>query len=389
MREVVKKKTEATAATEPLFGDDELERARRYHRPLYVARLADLALGLALLAMLAFGSPGDALYASVETLPWWLRALVFAALVATLSFLVRLPVSFWRGYLREKRWGFSTQSMGGWLSDRAKSLVVGVSLTTVSLFGLFALARAFPGAWPLVAAAGAAALVLFLSFLAPVVFEPLFNRYVPLRDRVLADELRELAERAGVPVRDVLVADASRRTTKQNAYVSGLGHTRRVVLWDTLLARSDPHEVRLVVAHELAHRRYRHVALGTLLGMAAVAFFVLALWLLLRDSRVLATAGAGDAADPRLAPLVLLVGEILELVALPFAAALSRRFERAADRFFLDLTGDADAFVSVHRSLARANLADLDPPRALYLLFFTHPTPPERIASARVWEARS
>src|SRR5204862_2530403 len=131
-----------------------------------------------------------------------------------------------------------------------------------------ALARAFPQAWPLVAAPGAAVIVLVLGLLAPVVLEPVFNRFAPLDDEALSADLRALADRAGVPIRDVLVADASRRTSKENAYVSGLGRTRRVVLYDTLLGRADPPQLRLVVAHELGHRRARHVAKGTLLAMA-------------------------------------------------------------------------------------------------------------------------
>lgn len=212
-----------------------------------------------------------------------------------------------------------------------------------------------------------------LSFLAPVVLEPIFNRFRPVDDPVLAGDLRRLAERAGVPVRDVLVADASRRTRKHNAYVSGLGRTRRVVVYDTLLQRDDTRELRVVVAHELGHRRLRHVAQGTVLAVAGAVVAVVVLWAVLGER----------AADPREAPFVLLVASWLELAAAPAAAALSRRWEREADRFSLELTGDPGGFEGAFRSLARANLLDLDPPRALYLLLFTHPTPPERIAMAR------
>jgi STE24 endopeptidase len=172
-----------------------------------------------------------------------------------------------------------------------------------------------------------------------------------------------------VPVREVLVADASRRTRKLNAYVSGIGATRRVVLFDTLLERAPPSELELVVAHELGHRRARHVAKGTALAMLGAAVATLAVWALVPDPR-----------DPGIAPLVLLIGLGLEVVSLPFGAALSRRFEREADRFSLELTRDPDAYRSLHRELALANLADLDPPRLVYLLVFTHPTAPERLA---------
>jgi STE24 endopeptidase len=351
-----------------------VERARRYHRPLYVALLADAVLGFALLAALAF--PGEWLYRPFEPWPWAVRTVAYTAVVLLLLAVLRLPLSFWRGYVYERRWGFSTQTFRGWLVDRAKALAVSVALTSAALLGLVAVARWLPRTWPLVAAPGAALLVLALGLLAPVLLEPLFNRFARLADPELAAELRALAERAEVPVREVLVADASRRTRKSNAYVSGLGRTRRVVLYDTLLARADPRQIRLVVAHELGHRRARHVAKATVLAMAGAAAAVVVWWAIGRD-----------AGDPRSIPLLLLVVGVLELLALPLSSAVSRRWEWQADRFSLELTRDRDAFERAHRELATANLADLAPPRAVYLLLFTHPTPPERIAAADRWSA--
>jgi STE24 endopeptidase len=139
-----------------------------------------------------------------------------------------------------------------------------------------------------------------------------------------------------------------------------------------------------VVAHELGHRRYRHVAVGTLLGMAGAAAGVLVLWGVLSWGGLVSAAGASGPGDPRVVPLVVLVLWLLELGALPFETWLSRRWERAADRFALDLTGDGEALEQMHRRLALANLADLDPPPLLYKLLFTHPTPPERVAAARL-----
>ncbi len=241
------------------------------------------------------------------------------------------------------------------------------------LVGLVALGRWFPDWWAVAAAGAGALFVLFVSFLAPLVIEPIFNRFQPLDDETLARELRDLADRAGAPVRDVLVADASRRTKKVNAYVSGVGGTRRVVLFDTLLQQSSPAGVKLVVAHELGHRRARHVLKATLLAMASIATFVLFLWVVV---------GTPEATE---IPLVLLLAAALRLIALPIGTAVSRNWERTADRFALDLTGDETVFEDTFRTLALANLSDLDPPRALYYALFSHPTVPERIAFGRRW----
>jgi STE24 endopeptidase len=199
----------------------------------------------------------------------------------------------------------------------------------------------------------------------------------------------------------VLVADASRRTTKVNAYVSGIGRTRRVVVFDTLVAMAgsaageagdarpedrcaagaagaaDPAAVEVVVAHELGHRRDGHVAKLTLLAMAGAVVAVLVLWAVL-GTRV---------ADPRTLPEALLLLLGLELAALAPGAWLSRRFERAADRWSLELTEKPEAFGRAHLELARRNLSDLEPPRIVYLLLFSHPTPPERLALGRAWSA--
>jgi STE24 endopeptidase len=303
--------------------------------------------------------------------------IVLTGLVVLATMLAGLGLSIWR-FRHERRWGFSTQTVGGWIADRVKTLAIGIALTSIAFLGLVGAARAFPRWWPLVAALGAAALVALLTFVAPVVLEPVFNRFRPLQDERLADELCLLADRAGVPVRDVLVADASRRTRKHNAYVSGLGRTRRVVLWDTLLDWTAEPELKVVVAHELAHRRLRHMAWFTVLGMAGAAGAVLVLW-----------AVGADVDDPGVVPLAMFLFTALELAGLPLGAALSRRFERSADRFSLDLTADPAAYERLHADLARENVADLDPPRAYHLAFHGHPTPPERIAAGRAWKGRA
>jgi len=355
------------------FSQEEVERAARYHRPLYASLAAGLALSAAVYAVLAW--PGRGLFGSISGLGWAGAAAAWGAIVVAAVDLARLPLGFWSGFLRERRWGFSTQSLGGWLADQAKGLAVSLALAAGAWTAVVGLARALPGWWPAAAAAALALAVLFLSFLAPVVLEPLFNRFRPLEDERLAGELRALAERSGVPVRNVLVADASRRTTKVNAYVSGLGGTRRVVLYDTLLAAAGEPEVKLIVAHELGHRRDRHVAKATLLAMAGAAAAVVLLW----------AALGTKAASPRELPLVLLLFLALELLVLPAGAALSRCWERAADRCSLELTGDAGTFERAMLRLARTNLSDLAPPRLVYLLLISHPTPRERLAFARAW----
>jgi Zn-dependent protease with chaperone function len=352
------------------FSAEQVARARSYHLPLYWSAAFELTLAIAFLAALAWSAAGTVL--DPASLPWWARTLAYASMIIVLFAALRTPLAFWRGYVRERRFGFSTQTSGGWLIDRLKAVGIDLVLVPPLLLALVALARVLPGWW--VAPAGAAfAFVLFLfSFLAPVLLAPLFNRFMPLDEEPLRTELHTLARVAGVPVEAVLIEDTSRRTRKANAYVTGLGRTRRLVVSDTLLADASPREIHVVVAHELGHRRMHHVLLGTLLSLAGVIITTIVLWALL---------GTG-VADPHRLPLLLLIPLGLTLATGPAVNALSRGWEQKADRFALELTGDRAAYEQTFRRLAASNLSDLDPPKLVYLLLFTHPTPPQRLAAA-------
>jgi STE24 endopeptidase len=365
------------------FTAEEIERARRYHRPARRVGLASAFLSLVVVVLLAFTGAGTGLF---DDLPRWAFALSYTGLVVLAGALVRFPFSLWRGHVHERRWGFATRGFRSWLFDWVKALGLSMVLTSVTLLALVELAAWLPHAWPAVTAPAAAALAIVLSFLGPVLFEPLFNRFHPLEDSNLEEELRALADRARVPVRHVLVSDASRRTRKENAYVSGLARTRRVVVYDTLMRRGSTREVRLVVAHELGHWRAKHVLRSTAIAAVGAAIGVLVLALLLSFHPLLHAIHASGPSDPRIAPFVLLVGAAGGLLTQPFGVALSRRWERAADRASMELTGDGAGFAEMERNLALVNLAELDPSRLVYLFFYTHPAPAERIAAAEVAE---
>jgi STE24 endopeptidase len=351
------------------FSAEQIDRARRYHRALYWSVAADLALAAAFLAALAWSAAGVAL--DPRSLPWWARTLAYASIIIVLSATLRTPVAFWRGYLREHRFGFSTQTWRGWCIDRLKAVGINLVLVPPLLLALVALARALPGWWVLPAVAAFALITFLFSFLAPVLLAPLFNHYGPLEQEPLRSDLHALASAAGVPVGEVLVEDTSRRTRKANAYVTGLGKTRRLVVSDTLLSKASAAEIQTVVAHELGHRRMRHVLLGTVLSLFGVIGGTVVVWALLGTT----------VADAHRLPLLMLLALALTVVTGPAVNALSRRWEQSADRFALGLTHDRAAYEQAFRRLATNNLSDLDPPTLIYLLFFTHPTPPQRLAA--------
>lgn len=372
------------------FTPAEKAREDAFHRQVRPPAYLSLAAGLLASAVLGLGPWGGRLVAAAAR-PfgggWPVQVLVGGLALALLLRLVALPFDAWTETVL-RRFGLSTRGWAGWALDLAK----GFGLSTVVLLGallaVVGLARAWPHRWWLPAAAAAAALVVGLSFAYPVLVEPVFNRFTPMAAGPLRTSLLDLAARDGVPVRDVLVADASRRTAAVNAYVSGFGATRRIVVYDTLLASATPAEVRLVVAHELGHVRRQDVRHATLLGALGAAAGATLLFLLLGWGALLRRAGAAGAADPRVVALVVFLVGALGLLAGPVQNLVSRRVEARADVHALDLTGDPASFVAMQRRLAVANLADLDPNPVRYALFASHPTAPERIALARAWAAQ-
>jgi STE24 endopeptidase len=364
------------------FTGEQIARADEYQTPRQLAYLGTSVLGLIVVGILAFTPLGDRLLRSFRGLPWALGAVGAVVVVVVAVELVQLPLSFWRGYAHERTWGFATQSAGAWFGDWAKALGIQLLFLSVLFLAFSALARLLPRGWPVAMGAAAAGLVIVFSFLYPVLVEPVFNRFEPLADRSFAAELQSLAERAGVPVREVLVADASRRTTKENAYVSGFGSTKRLVVYDTLLERAERDEVKLVVAHELGHRKLRHVELFALVGALGAAGTVALIWLLLRWEPVLRSTRAAGVTDIRLLPFLVFSVVALGVVTQPMTNWLSRRFEEGADRFSLQLTGDEATYIETERRLALRNLSDLAPDPVTYRFLFTHPAPAERISFA-------
>jgi STE24 endopeptidase len=378
------------------FTEDEVRACVDFAKPRQRWGLAAYGTDLLVLAALALTGPGRAVVAAAAGLAGgWAPGRVVLAIVAVQAVRAAagLPFSL-RAFGQDRRAGLATQRLGGFLRDWAKARAVGLVLVVLPLGALVLGARWQPPGWPLVAAAAAVLLVLALTVAGPVLIEPLFNRFRPLDPGPLRAQLLELATAMEVPVRDVLVSDASRRTTRVNAYVSGLGRTRRVVVYDTLLAgtSADPagaaDEVALVAAHELAHVRHRDVLWGTVGSAALAAVSVLAVVALLdleAVRRLFAVTGLGD---PLVAPGLLLLGMLGGLLAAPVASAISRWAEARADWVALEVTRDPATAVAVERRLALENRADLRPNRLLLAMFASHPPTMARIAQAWLWAER-
>jgi STE24 endopeptidase len=370
---------------------DQVARARAFHADLRPGSYGALLLGL--LGALVLGlTPLGARLVSLVSRPfgehWIAQAVLGGLAVVFVIEIITLPLAAWR-HAVVARYGISTQTWGAWALDLLKSYAVGAVIGAIALLGFYTVVRLAPRWWWAFGAVGAAGLVVLLSFVLPVLVEPIFNKFTPMAAGPQRSQLMTLAERDGVPVRDVLVADASRRTRAVNAYVSGFGPTRRIVVYDTLLTEATPDEVAGVVAHELGHAKDNDVLTGTLLGALQAAAGVIALYLLGSWTGLLRMAGleqgGSGIGDPRAIGLLVAVATLAGLVSGPAQALVSRRVEARADAHAMALTGDPASFEAMQRRLATVNLSDPDPPTWEYLMSASHPSTVERMAAARAY----
>lgn len=368
-------------AADTVFTRAQIERGEHVSGLLRHTGWASLAVSLAVSLWLGFTRAGARL---VGRLPgrWYVRAVLAIGLVTMLGSLATLPFG-WRAQAIELDNGLSNQGWGSWAYDRAVGVAVVWVFTAIAFVVLMAVARRAPRTWPVWCAGLAASLAVLGSYVYPVVVEPLFNDFTSMPAGPLRSEIFALAEKEEVQIDDVLVADASRRTTRLNAYVSGIGNTRRVVVYDTLLdGLSDP-EVESVVAHELAHTRHQDVLVGTGLAAVGSAFGMGLLGLVLRSDRFRRRVGAEGLGDPRAVPAVLMLAAVGTFLASPVENTISRAVEARADRSALEATGDAATFIEMQRQLALRSLADPTPPRLSAFWFGSHPTVLQRIGMAR------
>jgi STE24 endopeptidase len=369
------------------FTAEQVAREVAFHDALRPTSYASLVLGLVVASVLALTRLGARLVRAVAR-PlgggWVWQVLLGTLAVTVVVRAATLPLRA-RSETVLREYGLSTQTWGSWSLDVLRGVLVDAGLSALALVVLVGVARVARRTWWAWGAGAAAALVVLGSFAYPLVVEPVFNSFTSLPAGPLRTEVLALAERDGVPVDDVLVADASRRTTAVNAYVSGFGSSRRVVLYDTLVEQATPEEVALVVAHELGHADEDDVLVGTSLGALGAAAAVCGLALLLSWAPVLRRSGADGLHDPRVVPLVLALVAVGTLALGPATNLVSRRIEARADVHALDLTRDPQTFVDTQRRLALSNLSDLDPHPLAYALFATHPSTTERLALVREW----
>ncbi len=316
-------------------------------------------------------------------LPFTVSGWLFFLLLSLAWELFSLPFNLYSVFHIEQKYGFNTMTYGTWFVDFLKGGALSILLLSAAAFGGLALAAASPRFWWFWVWCFFLVFTIFVTYISPYVIEPLFNKFTPVEDESLRDAIVSLASRAGINLSKVLKMDQSKRSTHTNAYFTGIGKTKRIILFDTLLEKMKPDEVLAVLAHEIGHWKGRHLLKGlTLSGIVSLIFFFFTYQAMSRHL-LDALFGLRLAAFPAEVVIAAFLAALLSFLLKPAMNGFSRRLERQADRFSCLFEGKADALISALVKLSKDNLSNLYP-HPLYALFhYSHPPVLERIDQIR------
>jgi STE24 endopeptidase len=368
--------------------------AHHYARQRQILSLVNLGVTAMLIGILLFTELGFGLRDALSSLAWepvvgWqpLRIGAYALVLLLASSVLTLPLSYYSGYVLPHRYSISTQTLGGWLRDLAKSGGISLPFELAAILFVYFLLAVTPNAWWLWTGLAVLCFTALLANIAPILLLPLFYKLTPLPAGDVRERALELARRANTRVRGIYSMNMSAKTTAANAMVMGLGNTRRIVIGDTLLDRYTPDEIEVVLAHELGHQVHHDIPKLILTEVVATlgGLFVVNLAL---HAVVSGSSGFHGLADAATMPLVAAALGIFALVTLPITNGFSRHVEHRADVYALETTGKAEAFASAMTRMANQNLAELDPAPIVEFLLYNHPATGRRIAYGRQYAAR-
>ncbi len=358
-----------------------LKRSEEYAAAKDQIGLVETLLGTMLTLMFIFGGllPWYDRFISGLTDHFILHGLLFFGLLTLIQGVVGIPFSLYRNFVLEERFGFNRMGIRLWLSDMVKSLLIGALLLTLLIGGALWLVQAAPHSWWLWVWAFWAGLSLFLLLLSPYLIEPLFFTFKPLAKPELEDRVRSLLERAGVTAGKILQVDASRRSGHSNAYFTGIGKVKRVVLFDTLLEQLNDEELLAVLAHELGHWRCGHLRQRLIKGQIVALLSCFVAYSLLNAQILSGWFGFAELSFVGEALLLGWLAALLGFFWTPVSSWWSRQQERQADQFAIDLVGSGMPLATGLVTLARENLSNLFPHPLYAAVYYSHPAMIERV----------
>jgi len=366
-----------------LFPENQPNRAKKYSSLKYALAIIDTAyLGAALFVFTAFGfskALGTLLFNFTGN---YYAVIPLYLLVASVSYyIVSFPLNFYSSYILEHKFGLSRQTVRDWCKDQVKGGIVYYVITLILIALFYWVLNHFTGGWWWIISIAWIFFSLILSRLAPIIIIPLFFKYRKLSSDSLKEKILNLAEKMKVKILDVFEIDFSKKTLKANAAFVGMGKTKRVILADTLKDKYSDDEIAVILAHEFAHYKLRHLFKLILLNSLVT---ILTFYFIFKTSGVvLSLFGFSSLSDVAALPVVMMYLVAFGIITQPFQNFISRRLERDADRTALSVTGLKEAFVSMMEKLSAQNLADRSPHPVIKFFFFDHPPIDERINMAK------
>lgn len=379
----------ATAAYLAQLSPEARARSDAYFEGGYWLLLWDFVTGI-FVAWLFLGtrlSTGIRDWAERTTRLRWLQTALYSAVYILISSVVLLPWNAYEGYFREHQYGMSNQDLGAWFLDQAKGLAIGLLLGTLALVAIYAVLRKAPRTWWLWGALVAIAFAVLAVAIAPVYLEPVFNKFKPLAESPLKQQILSMARANGIPATDVYEFDASKQTKRMSAHVSGILGTTQISMNDNLLTRGSPEEIKGVLGHEMGHYVLHHVYKGmTFIGIIIVISFALLRWSFDKlQVRYGGRWGIRDIGDVANLPLLLLLLSAYLFVLTPINNTLTRTMEAEADNYGLNVSRQPDGFAQAAMHLSEYR--KMQPGPIEEFIFYDHPSGWHRIYRSMVWKA--
>lgn len=304
-----------------------------------------------------------------------LLAFSFIVLFYLLIQLILLPLAYYRGYIIEYRFGLSNQTLAMWFSDYLKENGISILISSLGMTGIYALMVYIPKYWWIISSAVLAIFIVVITYLYPILIDPLFYKFEKLKDTNFQEQIINIAGKAGIEVKEVLVADASRKTNKANAYFTGIGGSKRIVVFDNLINNFSRKETLNVIAHEIGHwynwHIFKSIIIGIISGTAGL-FLINAVF-----------TYSNMVGDFKSILVIILLISIISFLSLPLQNAVSRTFERQADNFTMQATENPDAQIQLMLKLAESNLSNVSPHWYIKYFLYSHPPIMERIEAAK------
>lgn len=318
-----------------------------------------------------------------------LQTAIYLIWLSFFAFLATLPLSY-ISYSLSKTYNISTQSFPSWMKDELIDFWINYGTLLIIVPVIYWLMKRSAKRWWLYAWALSIPFTLFMMFLQPIVIDPLYNDFYPLKNKELEAKILTLAEKANIPAEHVFEVNMAEKTNSLNAYVNGIGSNARIVLWDTTLNRLSDDQILFIMAHEICHYVEKHIYFGIALYLLLSLFglyltYRIMNWATTRFGKELKIS---DVRDIRSLPLFLMILSMLMFTASPFSNLISRYEETRADRYAIEMTKNPEAAITSFQELTRSGLSQVDPPLLVKIFRYSHPTMLERISRLEEYEIK-